>query len=182
MSEVCHPLRRPLAALLTACLLLWGCATETPSPQDDDPEIRALEREQSRFNEKKRELVSRAIKLEPSQQNAFWQEYDQYEAELKAYYDEKYRLIRDYAKNYEIMTDETAESLAERSFRLQQRRLDLTRKYFNSIRKAVSATIAVRFLQLENRINLLSDLKIASEMPLIGLPEEPDDDTDETQP
>lgn len=182
MSEACHPPQRRLAVCLTACLLLIGCAAETPPPQDDDPEIRALEREQSRFSEKKRELVSRAIKLEPGQQNAFWQEYEQYEKELKAYYDEKYRLIRDYAKNYEIMTDETAESLAERSFKLQQRRLDLTRKYFNSIRKAVSATIAVRFLQLENRINLLSDLKIASEMPLIGLPEEADDDADDSLP
>lgn len=166
-------------ALLIICSLLFGCVGETPPPQDDDPEMIALEREQSRFSEKKRELVSRAIKLEPSQQEMFWQEYEKYESELKAYYDDKYRLIRDYARNYEIMTDEVAESLAERSFKLQQRRLDLTHKYFESIRKAVSATIAVRFLQLENRINLLSDLKIANEMPLIGLPDEEWDDDEQ---
>lgn len=172
---------RSRASLLVVCALLSGCAGEMPPPQDDDPEIVALEKEQTRFNEKKRELVARAIKLEPSQQNAFWQEYERYEGELKTYYDNKYRLIRDYARSYEVMTDETAESLAERSFKLQQHRLDLTRKYFNNIRKAVSATVAVRFLQLENQINLLSDLKIANEMPLIGLPEEPDD-TENDQP
>lgn len=168
--------------LLIGCSLLFGCAVDSPTVQDDDPEIVALEQEQARFAEKKRELVSRAIKLEPSQQDAFWQEYGGYEGELKTYYDEKYRLIRDYAKNYEQMTDDMAESLAERSFKLQQRRLDLTRKYFTSIRKAVSATVAVRFLQLENQINLLSDLKISNEMPLIGLPEEEPEDADNEQP
>jgi len=166
-------------AVMISILALGGCAGETPPVQEEDPEIAALEQDRTRFAEKKHELVSQAIKLEPHQQDAFWREYINYEGELKSYYDEKYRVIRDYAKSYETMTDDIAESLAERSFKLQQRRLDLTRKYFKSIRKAVSATVAVRFLQLENQINLLSDLKISNETPLIALPEEPDEADDE---
>jgi hypothetical protein len=40
-------------------------------------------------------------------------------------------------------------------------------KVFQKFERALSATIAAKFIQIENQINLLYDLQIASVLPLI---------------
>jgi hypothetical protein len=52
-------------------------------------------------------------------------------------------------------------------FALEKRRTKLKKKYFKKVEKALSATIAAKFIQVESQINLLADLQIASELPLI---------------
>jgi hypothetical protein len=50
---------------------------------------------------------------------------------------------------------------------LEKRRTKLKKKYFKKFEKALSAVVAAKFVQVENQINLLIDLQIASELPLI---------------
>jgi len=76
-------------------------------------------------------------------------------------------VIKDFAANYEIMTDEEASEFANELLQLQQVRLDLRKKYVGRLAKELSPMIAARFLQVDNRINLLIDLGLASRVPLI---------------
>lgn len=154
-------------ALMVVILVAAGCAaTPKPKPQAD-PDLLALEEERAEFRTKKRELVEQAMQLEPRYQDAFWREYAKYEADMKGYYDQRYQILKDYADNLDHLTDRTAEDLAERSLDNLERRLSLYRKHFDAMRKATSALVAARFLQLENRLNLLADLKITSEAPAV---------------
>ena len=52
-------------------------------------------------------------------------------------------------------------------FALEKRRTKLKKKYFKKFEKALSAITAAKFIQVENQINLLIDLQIASDLPLI---------------
>jgi vacuolar-type H+-ATPase subunit D/Vma8 len=76
-------------------------------------------------------------------------------------------LIKDYAQNYDNLTNEKAKELAREVFAIEKRRTKLKKKYFKRFEKALSAVIAAKFIQVENQINLLIDLQIASELPLI---------------
>ena len=156
------------AALLAA--ILSACASE-PKPltplSADDPEFKALEAARVRFGEKKAALVGQALALDAAEHDAFWREYYRYEAELQKIYDDRYKLIRDYAANYDSMTNDIADNLAERALKWREARNDLARKYYHRIKKATSAITAARFLQIENEINLLSDLKTSSETPIL---------------
>ncbi len=76
-------------------------------------------------------------------------------------------MIKDYVQNYDNLTDGKARELARKVFSLEKRRTKLKKKYFKRFEKALSATIAAKFIQVENQINLLIDLQIASELPLI---------------
>lgn len=155
------------AALFVA--VLAGCAGPKPlAPiSANDPDFKALEADRARFREKKIALVKKAMELDSSENDAFWREYYQYEAELKKLYDDRYVIIRDYAANYDNMTDEIAENLALRSLKMREARNDLLKKYYYRMKKATSAITAARFLQVENEINLLSDLKISGETPIL---------------
>jgi hypothetical protein len=156
-------------AALLAALFLAGCATD-PKPltplSTSDPEYKALEADRAKFRGKKEALITDAMDLDPSEHDAFWREYRQYEGELQKIQDQRYQVIRDYAAYYDNMTNAVADNLSERMLKIKQDRNNLARKYYERIKKATSAITAARFLQVENEINLLSDLKISSEAPL----------------
>jgi len=65
------------------------------------------------------------------------------------------------------MTDEKAKELVDRALRLEGKRTKLKKKYFKKFDKVLPSKTVAKFFQLENQINLLIDLQIASELPLI---------------
>lgn len=170
---------RLVASSVILSSLLIGCA-QTPKPLTpvtaNDPEMKALDADRAKYREKKVALIERALNLSSTEHDAFWKEYYAYEAELKKIYDERYSIIRDYAANYENMNNDIADNLALRSLKIREDRNDIWRKYYNKIKKATSPIIAGQFLQIENELNLLTDLKISTETPILprdaAVPEE----------
>jgi len=77
-------------------------------------------------------------------------------------------IIKDYATSYDTITDTQIQSLADRTFKLDNKRTDLKQKYFKKISKAVSPKTAARFIQLENRLDLLLNLQLADSIPMIA--------------
>ncbi|MGZ8219907.1 hypothetical protein [Methylomagnum sp.] len=170
MQTHSRTVKRLSALALLATMLLSACASG-PKPltplSPDDPDYKALEQDRVKFREKKVALLTEAMDLDDSEKDAFWSEYGLYEAELKKIYDDRYRLIRDYAEHYDDMTNEIADNLAERALKIREARNDLAKKYYQRLKKATSAITAARFIQVENEINLLSDLKVSSETPIL---------------
>lgn len=163
--------RQILSALFaTAVLLFTGCA-QTPKPltpiSANDPEMKALDADRAKYREKKVALIEKFLNLSASEHDAFWKEYYAYEADLKKIYDDRYRVIRDYAANYENMNNEIADNLALRSLKIRDDRNELWRKYYGRIKNVTSPIIAGQFLQIENELNLLTDLKISTETPIL---------------
>jgi len=113
-------------------------------------------------------IITEAMQLTDKESSVFWPVQREYELELSKLMDYDYEIILDYSKHYENLTDEKAGDLADRVFVLEKKRLKLKKKYFKKFEKALSTTIAAKFmLQVEDQINLLIDLQIASELPLI---------------
>ncbi len=102
-----------------------------------------------------------------AQSEAFWPLYREYELELGKLGDLRIALIKDYAMHYDGMTDEVATELVQRSFKIQEDRIKLQKKYYKKFEKALSSIDAARLMQVERQLNLLVDLQIASELPLV---------------
>jgi hypothetical protein len=150
--------------------LLTGCATKPPSaPPMTDQAAAFVSYGRAEMREDKVLLINDAMNLNSADPNydAFWHEYYPYEAELKKINDERLQLIRDYTFNFKTMDDNTANNLAERALTIHKKRLELLEKYYEKIKRATSAVIAARFLQVEHQISLLLDVEIASKMPLL---------------
>ena len=116
---------------------------------------------------KKVAIITEAMQFTNEEAKAFWPVYREYEFELTKIGDGRLELIKDYAQNYETMTDEKAKELVDRALKLEGKRTKLKKKYFKKFDKVLSSKTAAKFFQLENQINLLIDLQIASELPLI---------------
>ena len=116
---------------------------------------------------KKVAIITEVMHFTNEEANAFWPMYREYEFELTKIGDGRLELIKDYAQNYETMTDEKAKELVDRALRLEGKRTKLKKKYFKKFDKVLPSKTVAKFFQLENQINLLIDLQIASELPLI---------------
>ena len=112
-------------------------------------------------------IIAEVMQLTKEESSAFWPIHREYEHELSKIIDDRIELIRDYAQNYDNLTDDKASELAGKVFALEKRRTKLKKKYFKKIKRATSAIIAAKFIQVEKQINLVLDLQIASELPLI---------------
>ncbi len=112
-------------------------------------------------------LMGEAMQFTGDEAGDFWPIYSDYEAEFSKLGDERLALVKDFAANYQTMTAEKARELGEKVLSLEEQRTALKKKYFARIADAMSPVVAARFLQAENQINMLLDLQLASQIPLI---------------
>lgn len=156
---------RCLFAILVVTLALPAMAAFAQDNSTLDSDIQVL---RSDLRAQKTQIISDNLKLSDPESKAFWPVYREYETELSKLNDEKVSIIKDYAASYDNMTDAQVQSLADRSFKLEGKRNDLKQKYFKKISKAVSPKTAARFIQLENRLDLLMNLQIADSVPMVA--------------
>lgn len=82
-------------------------------------------------------ILTDVMEFSEEQAKIFWPVYREYEHELTKIGDERIAIIKDYAANFENMTDEKAKNLIERSFKFQEKRTKLRKKYFKKMDKVL---------------------------------------------
>lgn len=112
-------------------------------------------------------LMTVGMALPAAEAEKFWPIYREYEIERAAWNDRRVAAIKDYAAKFETLDDKGAESIAKGWFKLQDDRLKLWEKYYDKVSKALSPAAAARFVQIEHQLNLVMDLQVAPELPLI---------------
>lgn len=115
----------------------------------------------------KERIIKEAMQLSDQQAAAFWPVYREYDAEQTKLGDQKLAIVNDYAQNFMTMNDEKADQLARRAMALDEQRMALKKKYYELMKKALPTVLVVRFFQVENQIQLIVDLQIASNLPII---------------
>ncbi len=119
----------------------------------------------------KKQIITETMDFTDKESEAFWPIYNEYEHELEKLADKRVANIKDFAANYDNMTDEKANELIKNSFIFLEDRLSLNKKYFNKFAKALTPTVAAKYMQVENAIQLVLDIGIAANLPLFEKPE-----------
>ncbi len=148
-------------------LMLAAATLAISAPLSAQTEEAYLELLRSDLRQGKSDLITEAMQFTVDQANVFWPIYREYDAELTVLGDEYLDLLRTYAENYENLSEEMAKELVERVFDHEARRAELLKTYFKRISRELDAVTAARFVQLERQIDLLIDVQIASQVPLI---------------
>ena len=115
-------------------------------------------------------IITEAMELTDKESDVFWPIYRDYDHERTKLADTRIAILKDYASNYGNLTDKKAQDIIYRAFDLERDLLDLEEKYFVRLRRELSATTAARFIQVENQLNMLIQMQISSELPLVPKP------------
>lgn len=112
-------------------------------------------------------IADAALDLGDDKATTFWPIYRKYQLDVDALGDKRLAVIKDYAANFDKMTDQKASELAKQVFANMKARTTLMEKYYKEFSKVIGPTLAARLMQVENAVNNIIDLQIASELPLI---------------
>src|SRR5260370_16549342 len=105
------------------------------APFDDDV---ALFRKDVRSLRK--QIIAANLDLTDTEAQQFWPIYDRYTAEMRKLFDRKFEVLKEYAANYDTITDEQADTYIQGRAAAEESTLQLRLKYIPIFPKSFSAT------------------------------------------
>jgi hypothetical protein len=93
--------------------------------------------------------------------------YENYQKEMSALNDRMIKLIREYANNYQTMSDQTAKKLMDEYLAIDAARLKIRQAYVPRFRKVLREKLVARYYQLENKAQAAVNYELAAEIPLV---------------
>ena len=119
------------------------------------------------INAERRTIIAEALTIPLESETEFWHMYNEMEQEFDIIADKRAKNIKKFADNYENVTEEVAAELAKTHFEMEASRLKINKAYYKKAAKLITKKEAARFIQLLGQIQLLIDIQIAAEVPLI---------------
>jgi len=111
-------------------------------------------------------IVADNLSLTDEQGAAFWPVYQEYRNEMAKIGDRAVKLVTDYAKGYDSLTDAQATALMTEHLAIQKDVVRVKEKYRARFEKAVPAKLVLRFYQIENRLDTIMQVEVLSAIPL----------------
>ena len=112
-------------------------------------------------------LLTELMNFTDEQDSKFWPVYRDYETELSRVYDAKLQLIEKYAETFATLTNAQADELVAKWFDIESRRSAIRQKYYAALKSAITPLVAARAMQIEHQLDLIVDLQVAAELPVI---------------
>jgi hypothetical protein len=160
-----------MKTLTTLCIL---CAMFIPAALAQTVDVKAqpltdtdIQLLRSNLQADKNEIVGHTMRFTDTESAAFWPLYRDYARDQQVIGDARLQLIKDYAKNYDTMDDTKAKDVVERLLGIDAKLTKLREDYWPKFEKALGSKRAARFYQVDNRLTLMINIQLASEIPLI---------------
>ena len=145
-------------------LVLVAVLMATPMWAQEKKEIElnrlALQRQRN-------ELVNQFMKLSSEELPAFWPVYEEYRTQMAKIGDRTQKLIIDYAKNQDNLSDQKALAMLDESLKIEEAELELRRKYVQEFKKVLPPKKVVRFFQVDNKFDAMVNYNLAGSIPLV---------------
>jgi hypothetical protein len=161
--------------VLLVCNLSIVALSQTPASQDvsgasapsnniSDKDIEMLRAD---LRAQRKQIMAQNMTLTADEATKFWPIYEQYRlAAIKAN-DERWAVIKDYAANYNTMTDAQAQDYLKRANAVDEQLLALRMRYVPEFEKVISAKKTALCYQIDRRIDLLINLQLSSVIPMV---------------
>jgi hypothetical protein len=140
----------------------------TASAQQVDPWT-ALQQAQADLKADRQAVVAANLPLSEGEAKGFWPAYKEYRGEIEKLGERMAKLIAAYAANFQSMDDTKADAFFKEWMALERDKVTVREKYVPKIRGVLPAQKAARFFQIENKLDAIVNVALASEIPLLPL-------------
>ena len=158
--------------LFTGTLSMFAQTTQTPAAQGPGTQSNTVSNQDIEMLRKdlraqRKEITAQNVNLTADEATKFWPIFDQYRQEAIKPNDERWALIKDYAANYNAMTDAQAQDYIKRSTDVEQQLIALRMKYVPVFEKVISPKKTALWYQVDRRIDLLINLQLSTQIPMV---------------
>ena len=130
-------------------------------------ENKEIELNRLALQRQRNELVSQFMNLNLKEGGPCLPVYEAYRTEMGKIGDRTQRLIIDYAKNQDNLSDQKALAMLDESLKIKEAELELRRKYVEEFKKVIPPKKVVRFFQVDNKFDAIVNYNLAGSIPLV---------------
>jgi Spy/CpxP family protein refolding chaperone len=120
------------------------------------------------IGQQREQITGAVMQLTPEESKKFWPIYDEYEKALNKLKDSRVQNLKTYVASYGQMTDQKADHVVKEELAFRKQRDELMTRFYERFKQGLGAETAARFLFIESQIELISDLKLDSTLPIGG--------------
>ena len=160
---VCNVSMFAQAAQKSAAQSVSGADEQSNNVSDQDIEMLRAD-----LRAQRKQIDEQNMTLTADEATKFWPIFDQYRKEAIKPNDERWAVIKEYAANYNTMTDAQAQDYIKRSTAVDQQLLALRMKYVPVFEKVISPKKTALWYQIDRRVDLLINLQLSAVIPMVN--------------
>lgn len=159
-----------ISASLLCSINTWAQQSAQSSDADQQVTIKDQDIEMFRadLRSQRKQIMAENMTLTADEATKFWPIFDQYRKEAIKPNDDRWALIKDYAANYNTMTDAQAQDYMKRANAVDEQLLALRMKYVPIFEKVISAKKTALWYQIDRRVDLLINLHLSTTIPMVS--------------
>ena len=115
----------------------------------------------------KKALIAEVMELTSEESPAFWPIYNEYEAKKYEVNTVYFKMILEFADNFETMKGEKATEIYKQVLDVKMQLLKLEKTYAKKFAKVLTPQKTLRYLQAENKIRAMIDAEMALQIPFL---------------
>jgi hypothetical protein len=155
-----------LISSFSVSIMLAGLLPMAHGQATDQSEEDAVAVVRSTIKADRQTVVTQTLQLTDKESQEFWPLYHQYRAELDKVGDGLVKLVQQYASEYPNIPDDNAKDMLKELTSLQEKQVATRASFLKKFGKVLPPSKNLRFAQVENRLDLLVQLKLASSIPI----------------
>ena len=174
MKKVVTTVLIAVAAVLLCSVSMFGQAARPSSQSGPGAEAQPnsindndVEMLRANLRAKRKEIMAQNMNLTADEATRFWPIFDQYRKEAVRPNDDRWALIKEYAANYNTMTDAQAQDYMRRATAVDEQLLALRLRYVPVFEKVISAKKTALWYQIDRHIDLMINLQLSSMIPMV---------------
>lgn len=155
-----------VAAIFSSITCAQGAAPapKVSADQVTDDTIQLMRQD---IRSERKKIVAANLPLTEAEAVKFWPVYDRYVVDHSKIYDTRYALVKEYAQNYNTLTDDQARSLMKGWIKTEQDMAELRLKWMPEFEKVISPKKTAMFYQIDRRLGYMLELQLSSQIPLV---------------
>ena len=142
-------------------LFLFLLATSVPTLANEE-----VDRQRQLIMDQKKLVVLHSMQFSDQESSAFWPVYDQYQDALFKVNQKIDKMIVDFVKAYNTLSDEKAQNIIREYLEIEKERLQLKTSFAKKFTKVLPPRKVMRYLQIENKLEAIEMFDLAWEIPL----------------
>jgi hypothetical protein len=152
-----------LARITLICGMLAASLCRVFAQTDQD----LIEVARSVIKADRQAIVVSTMQLTEAEGKDFWPLYHEYRFEMDKISDKLVKLVLAYAKDYPTVPEDRAKQWLKDYIELQLQQVKMRTDYLKKFSKVLAADKALRFAQVETRLDLMAHLQLAANVPLV---------------
>jgi hypothetical protein len=152
---------------VSLAIAIAAAAVATPGPAAAQEGVKADEQIIIRqIQTDRRAVYAQNLELTEQESKAFWPIYDEFEGAMKKITDARLELLNQYAEKYDALGEADAKQMLGRRLELDKQAFALRQKYAKKVQQVLPNVKALRYVQLQDRIDNILAGNMYSLIPL----------------